>query len=190
MITQGYVVLTPTASRGPTGTKRCPCVPDWLWKLTQAAVDGCCSHCLRKFEQHETPFGQTFAYACATGTKAAADSGRVHMLAVELHSQCTADFTKALERVKRNDMIDRLPFTCDALMNQLPKSYLKQIQTDCLARHVYTGRQCAWCKSWEQRNRGCKTSRCSGCNVVRYCDAECQLLDWEAGHRKQCASIK
>lgn len=32
-------------------------------------------------------------------------------------------------------------------------------------------------------------SRCSRCRIVRYCSVKCQRLDWEAGHRNECAFL-
>eukprot|EP00923_Selenidium_pygospionis_P019384 GHVN01033912.1.p1 GENE.GHVN01033912.1~~GHVN01033912.1.p1 ORF type:complete len:243 (-),score=12.25 GHVN01033912.1:421-1149(-) len=41
---------------------------------------------------------------------------------------------------------------------------------------------CAFCYAWGERN----LSRCSKCHKRLFCSKECQMLDWENGHKRWC----
>ncbi len=34
-----------------------------------------------------------------------------------------------------------------------------------------------------------KLSKCSRCNVAKYCGRDCQLAHWKAGHKAECKAL-
>ena len=48
-------------------------------------------------------------------------------------------------------------------------------------------RACAACSSVEAVVR--TYQKCAGCNVARYCGAECQRAHWKAAHKHECKAM-
>jgi hypothetical protein len=70
----------------------------------------------------------------------------------------------------------------------------KQIPCSCLdedkakAKETPKTGRCSYCNSEDRPKTDLK--RCSQCKAVHYCSKDCQVKDWKAGHKKDCALCK
>lgn len=69
------------------------------------------------------------------------------------------------------------------LINHVAKKNAGKVRN---AKKFATKYACAACK----KDLPTLYSTCSGCNVVIYCNRDCQLFHWKNGHKKECAKLK
>jgi hypothetical protein len=69
----------------------------------------------------------------------------------------------------------------------------KQIPCSCLdenkknAKQAPKTRRCSYCTSEDLK---VELQKCSQCKSVQYCSKKCQVADWNAGHKKECETMK
>lgn len=160
-------------NRTKTVDEMCTCIPSWLGALIKPPLNNQCSCCGVSFEEKTMRFCQTIMCPCPQWPK------RVHCFGIQMHDECTAKYQDELRKKHRGETIDVLPFSLENLSSENLEKYSEL----CLQRHKYTTLCCGYCRTREQEGRSMKI--CSGCKIFRYCDDECQRLDWQ-NHKTFC----
>jgi hypothetical protein len=71
------------------------------------------------------------------------------------------------------------------LSKQIPCSCLEEDKNN--AKHAPKTGRCTYCNSEGPK---LELKKCSQCKLAQYCSKECQVVDWRAGHKKDCEMWK
>lgn len=155
----------------------CLCLPRWIADLV--TFQGC-SFCNMPFSKDKARYGATLLIPCGNGQQF------VHMVGLELHTMCGPSWQRNFMGTARSKLCDYIPFSVDTL--QTNPRLVQQMTDICAINHVFTDRNCGWCKARSQTHVPFDKVRCEHCERVWYCEQACKDAHWPK-HRVICEKL-